>query len=83
MRKIEYVRVLDIMVLIGRKDCEIYYITHKGNYNELIKIACDRNIIITSISKKEYENMEKKLKFSVDSMNGMSIEELIERPKFQ
>lgn len=83
MRNIEYVRVLDIMALIGRKDCEIYYVTHKGNYNELVKIACDRNIVITSISNKEYENMEKKLKFSVDLMNGVPFEELIGRPQFQ
>lgn len=76
MKKVEYIRVLDFMALIGRKDCEIFYITHKGNYNDLAKMAFDRNIIITSISKKEYETQEGKFKFAHDMMNCKDVDEV-------
>lgn len=82
MRKIEYVRVLDIMTLIGQKDCEIFYIKHVGNFQELSKMACERNCTITSISKKEYEDIERKFKFSEDVMKDVPIEELIGKPEF-
>ena len=83
MRRIEYVRVLDIMSLLGRKDCEIFYIKHTGDYKELVKMAYERNIVITSISRREYENMERKIKFAEDVVDDKTIYELIGRPSFQ
>ena len=82
MRKIDYIRVLDVMSLIGKKDCEIFYVKHVGDFQELSKMASERNVVITSISKRMYEDMEKKLKFSEDFAIGKSIEELIGVPEF-
>ena len=54
IKPVYYERVLDWSKLQGRKDCEIMYVYHKGNFQDLCKQAHDRKIRITSISMKEY-----------------------------
>ena len=49
-----YVWNLDKFKLQGRKNCKIFFVRHSENFEELSKEALKRNIIITSISKKEY-----------------------------
>lgn len=53
-KPVYYERVLDWSKLQGRKDCEIMYVTHKGNFEELCRQALKRRIVITSISIREY-----------------------------
>lgn len=55
-KPVYYEKVLDWSKLQGRKDCEIMYVYHKGNFQDLCKQAHDRKIWITSISMKEYCN---------------------------
>lgn len=52
-----YEKVLDLSKLYGRKDCEIMYVYHKGNFQDLSKEAYDRKILITSISIGEYKRV--------------------------
>lgn len=77
MREIFYVRVLDIMALIGKKDCEIIYVTHSGDFMKLMKAATKRNIVTTSISKAEYLRMEKKFQFVEDVESYGSIDDIL------
>ena len=53
-RPVYYERILDFSKLQGRKDCEIMYVYHKGDFQDLCKQALDRRIMITSISTREY-----------------------------
>lgn len=57
-------------------------IKHNGDFQELTKMAYERNVVITSISKKTYEDMERKLKFAEDLASGKTIEELIGAPEY-
>ena len=77
MREIFYVRVLDIMAIMGRKDCEIIYVTHSGDFEKLMKAANKRNIVTTSISKAEYLRMEKKFQFVENVEEYGSIDDVL------
>ena len=65
MKKIEvggaksYVWTLDKSKLQGQRNCEIFYVRHKGDFVELSREAYKRNIIITSISMREYRRVKR------------------------
>lgn len=52
-----YVWVLDMEKLQGRRNCDIFYVRHSGDFEKFSREALRRNITITSISIREYKRV--------------------------
>lgn len=67
---IVFVEILDMSTLQGRKNCEIAYVKHRGNFEELMKEAYIRNISTRSVSYKTFrEETEKTHRFLQKVLN--------------
>ena len=54
MPEVVYMRVLTLEKLMGWKNCDIRYVVHNGNYNDISLEAYKRNIILVPISLRRY-----------------------------
>ena len=60
MREKIIVKTLSDETLIGRTNCDIYFVNHRGSYSDLCGEALKRNIYLISISMKTYREFVKK-----------------------
>ena len=51
-----YVWTLSMTTLLGRRECDIFYVRHKGDVPTLFREAYRRGININSISIRDYRN---------------------------
>lgn len=52
-----YVKTLNMSSILGRKDCDIFYVRHEGDFVGLMRECSRRNIRPESISMKEYRRV--------------------------
>ena len=60
MREVIYERVITGPKLQGRKDCEIRYVHHDGNFNDISFDAFRRNITLAPISQRKFDEETRK-----------------------
>ena len=59
-KMINYTETLSIDTLMGRRNCEVRYVRHRGDFSELSTIALRKNIVLTWVSVHEYSNVKKR-----------------------
>lgn len=55
--KTEYIRILSKEQLAEKCNCQIAYVKHIGNYKELVHEAMSKNIVLWSLSEKQFRNI--------------------------